>query len=109
MNTATLVEMLITLPVGVVLLALGLLLWRKQRIQLMIGHHCRRVKAQDIPAYTRLWGIALVVLGACACLIGVLDTALRPGSGWVLFAAGAVVCFLFGSKAQKAYNGGWFS
>ena len=109
MYAAGIIETIITLPTGLALIIVGLLLWQKQKIQLIHDYHYKNVKQQDVKAYTRLWGIALIIFGSCICPIGIIDSILRSGIGWALFVTGIVVCFIMGNKAQKTYNGSWFS
>ena len=84
-------------------------MWKKQKISLLHDYHCRNVKAEDVAAYTKLWGIAALIWGVCICFTGIIDFAFRTGFGWLLFVAGGIVCFIIGNKAQKTYNGSWFS
>lgn len=108
MYVAGIIETIITFPVGIIFIILGLLLLKKQKIQLIHDYHHKHVNTQDVKAYTRLWGIALIVLGVCTCLTGIIDYLFRTGLGWILFAVGLAVCFTIGNKAQKTYNGSWF-
>lgn len=100
-------EIVITVPVGFALMILGFLLWKKQKIRLMHDYHMKHVKPQDVRAYTRLWGTALMVFGACVCPIGIIDVVFHTWMGWLLFAAGLAVCLILGNRAQKTYNGLW--
>ena len=109
MYAAGIIEIIVTLPTGIALIILGLLLWKKQKIQLLHDYHYKNVKQQDIKAYTRLWGTAMIIFGGCICPIGIIDTIFRSGIGWILFVIGIVICFMIGNKAQKTYNGSWFS
>lgn len=109
MYVAGLIEIIITLPTGIALVLVGLLLWKRQRIQLIHDYQHQNVKPQGVKPYTRLWGVALLILGACTTPIGIIDFIARTGFGWLLFALGLAACFLIGSKAQKSYNGSWFS
>ena len=107
MYAAGMIETIITLPTGIALIIVGLLLWKKQKIQLMHDYHYKNVKQQDVKAYTRLWGIALSISGVCICPIGIIDFIFNSEIGWILFVVGMAVCFIIGNKAQKTYNGSW--
>ena len=109
MNTAGIIEIIVTLPTGIVCVVLGLLLWKKQMIKMVHEYHYKNVKPQDVPAYTRLWGIALVMFGVCVGLTGLINVAFSTETGWILFGIGFVILFFIGNKAQKKYNGAWFS
>jgi len=58
--------------VGLLLIALGLVIWKKQKITLLHDYHCKNVKLEDIPTYTRSMGIGLIVMGIGLCLTGIL-------------------------------------
>lgn len=103
------VEFCITLPIGLLCIVLGLVVWLRQKIDLIHAYHCRRVKPEDVRAYTRLWGIALVILGVCICAVGVVNWLLATEIGWSFMAVGFLVGGLLGNHAQKKYNGSWFS
>ena len=109
MYVAGIIETIITFPVGIIFIILGLLMLKKQKIQLIHDYHYKNVKQQDVKAYIRLWGIALTLWGCCSCLVGMIDFIFRSGIGWVLFMIGMVVGFMIGNHAQKTYNGSWFS
>ncbi len=109
MYAAGIVEMIITLPIGILFITVGVLLWKKQKIRLIHDYHCKNVKTEDVKAYTTLWGIGMVILGVCICLVGIVDLILHTEFGWILFGVGFAACFLIGNRAQKKYNGSWFS
>lgn len=108
MYIAGIIETIITLPIGIIFIILGFLLWKKQKIQLIHNYHHTNVKPQDIKAYTSLWGIALIILGACIFPVGIVDFIFHTWLGWILFGIGFIFCFIIGNKAQKTYNGSWF-
>lgn len=105
---ATVITLAVTLSVGLLLLGLGFLLLKKQKIGLMHEYHRKNVKPGDVGAYTRLWGIGLLILGGCTCLTGITHWLFRTYLGWIFFAIGFILCLFFGNRAQKIYNGGWF-
>jgi len=109
MNIAEIIEIAVTSPIGIAFIVIGLLMWKRQKIQLLHDYHYKNVQPQDIKEYTKLWGIALIILGVCCCPVGIINYAFRPWIGWILFGAGFAVCFVIGNKAQKKYNGSWFS
>ena len=96
------------LAVGLLCILLGLVIWKKQKVSLVHEYHYKNVKKEDIPAYTRLLGIGLILIGIGICGTGLLN--LFESSFWWIpmligFAAGIIVM----NKAQKKYNGSWFS
>ena len=50
------IQMAITMPVGILFIIFGLLLAIKHKINLIHDYHYKNVKEQDIKAYTKLWG-----------------------------------------------------
>lgn len=103
------IHTMITLPTGAALIIAGLLLWKKQKIGLIHEYHHKNVRAQDVKAYTKCWGIGLFIFGLCVLPIGFITLIFHSSIGWILFAVGAAVCFILGHKAQKTYNFSWFS
>ena len=70
--------------VGVLLIVLGLLLWRKEKITLMHNYHVDKVSAENRAAYCRLAGIGVLIIG-----IGLAVSAV------VLGVTGSLKSFLF--------------
>ena len=102
-------EFIVCMAVGVLCVILGLILWKKQKISLVHDYHWRKVKKEDIPAYTRLMGIGLLLIGIGCCLTGIIDLAFKTEAGWIAFVVGSIAGILQMNKAQKTYNGSWFS
>ena len=93
---------------GALCIVLGLVIWLKQKISLVHEYHTRNVKKADIPAYARLMGIGLIVIGAGVCLMGLFNL-LQSGLWWLPMVLGFAGGFFFFHRAQKRYNGSWFS
>ena len=102
------IGVIVEVAVGLMLIVFGLLIWKKQKVSLLHDYHYRNVKKDDIPAYSRMIGIGLILRGAGICLTGVLNLFESP-LWWVPFAAGFAAGIPFMHKAQKRYNGSWFS
>ena len=103
-----LVGFIVYMAVGLLCIALGLLIWKKQRIDLVHDYHCAHVRKEDVPAYTRRIGIGLLLIGAGACLTGVVDLVFDTAKGMGLFFVGLVAGIAVMGRAQKKYNGSWF-
>ena len=103
------IEAIIYSLVGIILIVLGLITWKKQKISILHEYHYKNVKPEDIPAYTKAMGIGEIVIGAGLCLTAVC---MLFSSNEVLVyapvAASVVIGFLVMNKAQMKYNGGWF-
>ena len=95
---------IIDFAVGLACIILGLLLWRKQKISVLHSYHYKNVRQEDIPAYTRLMGIGILLIGAGICLTGVLNI-VHSKAWWIPLVGGLVVGLIILYKAQKKYNG----
>ena len=95
--------------VGLLCIALGLIVWKKQKITLVHDYHHRHVKKEDVPAYTRLIGIGLIVMGVGILICGAVNWFTDSSWGFAPLAAGFAFGFWLMHKAQKTYNGSWFS
>ncbi len=102
------IGVIVDFAVGLLCIILGLMLWKKQKISLIHSYHYKNVKKEDVPAYTRLMGIGLILIGVGICITGVLDL-LYSSLWWIPLLAGFVMGFIIMNKAQKKYNGSWFS
>ncbi|MBO4354521.1 MAG: DUF3784 domain-containing protein [Clostridia bacterium] len=103
-----LVGVIVEAAVGAVIVTLGVLIWAKQKISLIHEYHYKNVKAEDVPAYTRLVGIGLIIIGAGIVATGVLNF-FHSTLWWVPLAAGFVAGLIVMNAAQQKYNGSWFS
>ncbi len=99
-----LVELFILLPVGILFVALGLLIWKKEKITLIHDYHWDRVKNEDKPAYTALIGKGVLIIGIGAILTGIIDAVTNTGWGWLAFIAGFVAGVVLFLRAQFGYN-----
>lgn len=102
-------EIIIYAAVGILLVVLGLLLWKKQKITLIHDYHCRNVQPEDVPAYTKSMGIGLIIIGAGMCAMGALRILTDGLYAWLAFLAGFAAGLVVMHRAQKRYNGSWFS
>ena len=103
-------EVLIYFAVGILLVVLGLVTWKKQKISILHEYHYKNVKAEDIPAYTRLMGIGQIVLGAGLCVTAILGLVTQSIMlSLTGFTVSLVIGIIIFHKAQMKYNGSWFS
>ena len=102
-------EVIVMGSIGALLIILGLIVWKKQKISLVHDYHHQHVKKQDVGAYTRLIGIGLIVIGIGIGVTEAVNLATNSGWGWIAFGFGFIAGFAFMSKAQRKYNGSWFS
>ena len=98
----------VELATGALCIGLGLVIWLKQKASLIHEYHYKNVKKADIPAYTRLVGTSLLLIGIGICITGALNLAESP-LWWIPLLIGLVAGVLVMNRAQKKYNGSWFS
>ncbi len=101
-----LIGLIVFLSVGILFLALGTVLWKKQRIDLVNAWHTRHVKKEDVAAYTKLMGLSLIAIGVGCVITGVVACVFENNLGWLALPVGFVVGFVLIWEAQKKYNGG---
>lgn len=100
------IGVIINWAVGLLCVILGWLIWKKQKISLLHSYHYKNVKKEDIPAYARLIGIGLTLIGigiSISGLLNLVDSALW----WIPLVAGFVLGLIVMHRAQKKYNGSW--
>ena len=95
--------------VGALLVVLGLVTWKKQKIDLLHDYHYKNVKEEDVPAYTRAMGIGQIVIGAGLCVAGVLCCFVQGPVSLIALVPGIIGGLVIFHKAQMRYNGSWFS
>lgn len=102
-------EFIVCMAVGLLCIVLGLIIWKKQKISLIHDYHHENVKKEDVPAYTRLTGIGLIIAGTGCCITGIVDFVFKTLLGWIAFILGFVFGMILINKAQKEYNDGWLN
>ena len=90
--------------VGSVLIVLGYLIWKKEKISLFHDYHYEKVSEEDKKAFCTISGIGVVLIG-----IGILTTAIIIGitdSFWsfIAFVVGFVVGLIMLIYAGIRYN-----
>lgn len=104
------VGLIIYFLIGALFIVLGLLIWRKQKVSLIHDYHYRHVKKNDLPSYSRLMGIGMLVMGTGFCICGILSLFVKNGIWCTLTVTVFLIAgLLIFNKAQKKYNGSWFS
>ena len=94
---------------GVLCVVLGLVIWKKQKIDLIHDYQHRNVREEDKPAYCRQMGISIIFIGVAIGLDGVANLFSWETFGYLSLAVGIIGGLVIMHKAQKQYNGGWFS
>jgi tellurite resistance protein TehA-like permease len=99
---------IVLFAVGALCVVLGLILWKKQKISLVHDHQRNHVSEEDVPAYCRMMGISMIVIGVAIALDGVANLFSWESLGYAALAVGILGSLVIMHRAQKQYNGGWF-
>ena len=59
------------LLLGILFIRLGLAIWKKQKMELVIRYHCDKVSEENKPTYCMLTGIGVFVIGIGLILSGI--------------------------------------
>ena len=60
------------LLISVSFIILGFMIWIKQKMNLIISHHCDKVSERNKKAYCTMFGIGMIIMGAGFGLTGIL-------------------------------------
>ena len=93
--------------VSVVISALSIPLFRGN-VSILHRYHYKNVQVQDIPAYGKLTGISLLIIGLSMLAKSVLKMMLKTDSYSWVSVAGLIVGTVIFVIAQYKYNGGLF-
>ena len=94
--------------VGIVLIVLGFLTWKKQTVAFLHSYHYKKVKEEEIPEYTKQMGIGQIIIGIAFCLTALLRLLSMRTVSWVVFIVGLAAGLVFILKAQFKHNGSLF-
>ncbi len=94
--------------VGIVLIVLGFLTWKKQTVAFLHSYHYKKVKEEEIPEYTKQMGIGQIIIGIAFCLTALLRLLSMRTVSWVVFIVGLAAGLVFSLKAQFKHNGSLF-
>ena len=95
---------IITGLVGIVLVVLGCLIWKKEKISLLHDYHYDKVTEENKKAFCTIMGIGVLIIGfglfVTAIMIGTTDSAWS----FLAFVVGFVVGLAFLIYAGSRYN-----
>ena len=95
----------ITGLVGVVLIVLGWLIWKKEKITLLHDYHVDKVSQENKPAFCKLSGIGVFIMGISllitTVILGITDSTLSFISFAVGFIAGISMLIIAGQKYNR--------
>ena len=90
--------------IGIVLLILGLLVWKKEKINILHDYHVDKVRPEDRAAFCRLSGIGIVLIGAGLTVTAVLLAVTNSAASFLCFAAGFAAGLALLVTAGVKYN-----
>ena len=90
--------------IGIVLLVLGLLVWKKEKIDLLHDYHVDSVAPENKAAFCWLSGIGLVLIGAGLAVTAVLLAITNSASSFISFTAGFAAGLALLITAGVKYN-----
>jgi len=89
---------------SILFIVLGGLIWRKQKMNLIISQHCEKVSEDNKKAYCRLFGIGIVVIGVGFGLSGILTVLLQSVLVFIPMTVGLVLGIAMVIFAVVKYN-----
>ena len=94
----------VTGGVGVLLVVLGLLLWKRERITLMQDYHVDKVSPENRRAFCRLAGLGLLVMGGGLLLTALLFALTESPWSFLCFALTLIPGLGMLTRAVNKYN-----
>jgi len=92
------------LLLGFVFVWLGLAIWKKQKMDLIIRHHCDKVNAENKPAFCTLSGVGVFVIGIGFALSGICSFLLQSVLIFIPMSVGLVLGLVLLTLAVFKYN-----
>ncbi len=89
---------------GLVFIWLGLAIWKKQKIELIIRHHMDKVSDKNKQAYCKLCGIGLLIVGIGFAISGICMAFTIELYSWIPMIAGLVTGILLLAISVGKYN-----
>ena len=89
---------------GLIFIGLGWQIWSKQKMDLIISHHSDKVSEENKPAYCKLMGIGVFVMGAGFLLSGICTVFVRSALAFAPMTVGLVSGIVLLTAAVKKYN-----
>ena len=89
---------------GIVFIGLGLAIWKRQKMELMIRYHCDRVSEENKPAYCTLSGVGVFLIGTGFVLSGICAAFTQSALIFVPMAAGLAAGLVLLILAGIRYN-----
>lgn len=89
---------------GLVFILLGWQIWNRQKMSLIISHHCDKVTEENKQAYCTLSGVGIFVIGAGFIVSAMCIFLLQSALAFVPMALGLVLGIAMFISAVTKYN-----
>ena len=89
---------------GILFIVLGWLIWKKQKMNLIIRYHCDKVREENKEAYCKLAGIGVLLMGLGFLLSGIFTVFFQSALTFIPMAAGLVIGITLLISAVVKYN-----
>lgn len=96
---------------GFLIIVLGLIIWKEQKITLIHGYNSRKVKKEDVKEYTESIGKAYIIIGIAMLSLVIFRITTNNNYefiGSIVALIGLVISIVIIIKTQKKYNAGIF-
>ena len=93
---------ILLLLLGLIIVVVGIILWKKQKIQWVSVH--TKVVEKDVSIFTRMVGQSTIGIGISVGLWGILWTMQKMLVGPILFGIVFVISMALYCRAQKLYD-----
>lgn len=96
----------VLLVVGILMVLLGLIVWKKQKLSLISGYNSRNVKEEDIKDYTEAMGKAYIMLGVTMLIMEIFELMNLSQYGIIIWIIGFCISLTKITRTQKKYGTG---
>ena len=98
------IGIVVTGIIGSMLIILGCLIWKKQKITLLHDYHVDKVSSENRGAFCELSGIGILVIGISLVITAVLLGFTDSAASFICFAAGFIAGLSMLIIAGMKYN-----
>lgn len=95
---------IIILGVGVVLMILGYLVWKREKINILHGYHYRNVSPANKKDFCKVTGQGLILIGSGLLITGIVISITHSMYSFIAFAVGLIAGLTLLIYSEKKYN-----
>ena len=89
---------------SILFIVLGCLIWIKQKMNLIISHHCEKVSEENKRSYCKIFGIGMLAMGIGFGLSGICTVLLQSVLAFIPMTIGLVLGIVMIIFAVVKYN-----